>query len=126
MEPNNDVVLNNFSYYLSLRKENLDEAEQMSRSVVQRNPTNPTYLDTFAWVLYQQGKYTEAKAIMELALGNGGDQEAILLEHYGDILWKSGEKEHALEYWKKAQAMEYSGVSKFLNEKIDTQTLIDN
>ncbi|MCL2027646.1 MAG: tetratricopeptide repeat protein [Bacteroidales bacterium] len=126
IEPNDDLVLNNFSYYLSLRKENLDEAERMSRSVVQRNPNNPTYLDTFAWVLYQQGKYAEAKAVMELALKNGGDDQAILLEHYGDILYKTNEKELALEYWKKAQNLDDSSVSEFLNEKINTQTLIEN
>jgi tetratricopeptide (TPR) repeat protein len=126
IEPDNDMFLNNFAYFLSLRKENLDEAERMARFVVQRNPTNPTYLDTFAWVLYKQGKYEEAKVIIELALRHGGDQEATLLEHFGDILYKLGEKERALEYWEKAQALEYSGASEFLNEKINTQTLIEN
>jgi tetratricopeptide (TPR) repeat protein len=126
IEPDNDVFLNNFAYFLSLRKENLNEAERMARFVAQRNPNNPTYLDTFAWVLYKQGKYTEARAIMELALKHGGNQEAILLEHFGDILWKLGEKEQALDYWKKAEILEYSGVSEFLHEKIRTQTLIEN
>jgi tetratricopeptide (TPR) repeat protein len=126
IEPDNDMFLNNFAYFLSLRRENLDEAERMARFVVQRNPTNPTYLDTFAWVLYKQGKYTEAKTVMELALLHGGNEEAVLLEHFGDILWKLGEKERALEYWKKAEVLESSDVSEFLNEKINTQTLIEN
>jgi len=126
IDPNDNVVLNNFAYFLSLRREHLDEAEEMARAVVQRNPNNPTFLDTFAWVLYKQGKYEQAKAIMEMALQNGGDTEAVLLEHYGDILWKTGEKEQALEYWKKAQALGSSDVSEFLNKKIETQTLIEN
>jgi tetratricopeptide (TPR) repeat protein len=126
IEPENMTVLNNFAYFLSLRGENLDEAERMSRLVAQRNPDNPTFLDTFAWVLYKQGKYAEAKSVMELALEHGGNEEAVLLEHYGDILWKIGEKDRALDYWKKAQALEYSGVSEFLNEKIRTETLIEN
>ena len=126
IDPNDDIVLNNFAYFLSLRREHLDEAEEMARAVVQRNPNNPTFLDTFAWVLYKQGKYEQAKAIMEMALQNGGDTEAVLLEHYGDILWKTGEKERALEYWKKAQALGSSDVSEFLNKKIETQTLIEN
>jgi len=126
IDPNNDITLNNFAYFLSLRGENLEEAEEMSRAVVQRNPTNPTFLDTFAWVLYKQGRYEEAKAIMDLALQNGGEGEAVLLEHYGDILWKVGEKKRALEYWKKAQALDSSDVSEFLNQKIKNQTLIEN
>jgi tetratricopeptide (TPR) repeat protein len=126
IDPNSVIVLNNFAYFLSLRKENLDEAERMTRSVCQREPTNPTYLDTFAWVLYQQGKYTEAKAIMELALENGGDKEAVLLEHYGDILWKTGEKKRALEYWRQAQTIDAEACSEFLNDKIKTETLIEN
>jgi tetratricopeptide (TPR) repeat protein len=122
----NLTVLNNFAYFLSLRKENLNEAEEMARKACQKAPANPTFLDTFAWVLYRQGKYSEAKAIMELALENGGDQEAVLLEHYGDILWKSNEKERALEYWKQAQTIDEKACSEFLNEKIKTQTLIEN
>ena len=126
IDPENIIVLNNFAYFLSLRKEHLEEAEQMARLACQIDPNNPTFLDTFAWVLYQRGKYTEAKAIMELALQNGGDNEAVLLEHYGDILWKNNEKERALEFWKLAQALDEKACSEFLNEKIETKTLIEN
>ena len=125
LDPENTAVLNNFAYFLSLRRERLDEAEEMARLVCQRNPTNPTYLDTFAWVLYQQGRYAEAREIMEVALLHGGNEEAVLLEHYGDILWKINERERALEYWKKAQTLDESAGSEFLGEKIRTQTLIE-
>jgi tetratricopeptide (TPR) repeat protein len=126
LNPQNVIVLNNFAYYLSLRKEHLNEAEEMARLACQMEPTSPTFLDTFAWVLYQRGKYAEAKAIIEMALQYGGDQEAVLLEHYGDILWKNNEKERALVFWKQAQALDSKDVSEFLNEKITTETLIEN
>ena len=126
IDPENLVVLNNFAYFLSLRRENLEEAERMARLVCQREPTNPTFLDTYAWVLYKQGKYDEARTILELALEHGGEKEAVILEHYGDILWKTGEKERALEFWKKAQAMKDKNTSEFLDEKIRTETLIEN
>jgi len=125
IDPNSVVVLNNFAYFLSLRKENLEEAERMARLACQAEPTNPTFLDTFAWVLYQQGRYEEARAIMELALDNGGDSEAVILEHYGDILWKTGDKECALDFWKKAYELDAEACSDFLREKINTQTLIE-
>ncbi|MCL2417535.1 MAG: tetratricopeptide repeat protein [Bacteroidales bacterium] len=126
LEPENYIALNNFSYFLALRRENLEEAEQMSLFVVQRNPTNSTFLDTHAWVLFKQGRFDDARVIMELAIEFGGYEHAIILEQYGDILWKTGDKERALEQWKKAQAMEYAGSSQFLDEKIQTRTWIGN
>ncbi|MDR2906890.1 MAG: tetratricopeptide repeat protein [Bacteroidales bacterium] len=126
IEPENALVLNNFAYFLSVRKEQLDEAEKMARLVCQRNPNNPTYLDTFAWVLYQRGKYKEAKSIMELALKYSVSQEATLLEHYGDILWKFGDKDQALNFWKQAKGVDEAACSDVLNQKIETQNLIEN
>jgi tetratricopeptide (TPR) repeat protein len=126
IDPQNVLVLNNFSYFLSLRKEHLNEAERMSRLACQKEPNNPTYLDTFAWVLYQQGKYKEAKNIMELAMRHGGDKEAVLLEHYGDILWKFGDKARALELWKQAKNLDEKACSEFLNDKIQSQNIIEN
>ncbi|MCL2414613.1 MAG: tetratricopeptide repeat protein [Bacteroidales bacterium] len=126
LEPENYTFLNNFAYFLALRRENLDEAERMSLFVVQRNPTNPTFLDTHAWVLFKRGKFDEARIIMELAIEFGGYEHAVILEQYGDILWKTGDKERAVEYWKKAQAMKYARSSEFLDEKVRTRTWIGN
>ncbi len=125
IEPENTLVLNNFAYYLSLRKEHLDEAEEMAKKTCRKHPTDPTYLDTFAWVLYQRGKYKEAKEIMEFAMKHGGNEEATLLEHFGDILWKNGEKERALDLWKQAKTLNESAASEELNEKIKTESLIE-
>ncbi|MGI9547185.1 MAG: tetratricopeptide repeat protein, partial [Flavobacteriaceae bacterium] len=81
-DPNNDHVLNNYSYFLSLRKEKLDKARRMSTKLVKNNPGNPTFLDTHAWVLYMQGDYKEAKKFLELALEK--DASGTIIEHYGD------------------------------------------
>ena len=64
-KPDDAMVLNNYAYYLSLQQRNLDTAEQMSRRSNELEPDNPTYLDTLAWVLYQQGRYAEAKQLMD-------------------------------------------------------------
>jgi len=126
LEPENYTFLNNFAYFLALRRENLEEAERMSLFVVQRNPTNPTFLDTHAWVLFKRGKFDQARIIMELAIEFGGYEHAVILEQYGDILWKTGDKERAVELWKKAQAMKYARSSEFLDEKVRTKTWIGN
>ena len=104
-KPDNIGALNNYAYYLSVERKQLDKAEEMSYRTVQAQPTNNTYLDTYAWILFEKGKYVEAKIYMDQAMQNGGDQSSIETEHCGDIYWMNGEKEKALEYWKKAEVL---------------------
>jgi tetratricopeptide (TPR) repeat protein len=113
--PNNDVVLNNYSFYLSLRKENLEKAEKMAAQLIKDHPTNATYLDTYAWVLYARDKYKEAKKVMEKAISTG-EANATHFEHYGDILFKLGEVENAVTQWEKARGLTTN--SEILNKKI--------
>ncbi len=119
-DPQNDPVLNNFSYYLSLRKQKLDRAKEMSFSVIERNPENSTYLDTYAWVLYVQKDYVNAKKYLEKAV-NTGKASPTVIEHYGDALYQVGEKEKALEQWLKAKQMGQNNPN--LNRKIETKQL---
>ncbi len=117
LNPQNLPVLNNYSYYLSLERRNLDKAEQMSGITIKAEPTNPTYLDTYGWILFEQGAYTMAKIYIEKAIEYGKDDlSAEVLEHYGDVLAVTGEKEKAVEQWKKAK--ELGRGSKTLNRKI--------
>lgn len=116
IQPENALVLNNWSYYLSLRKVKLDLAEEMIQKAVKIEPKNPSYLDTYAWVMYQQGKFKEALEWMELALASAGADKATLYEHYGDILYRVGEEAKALDYWRKAKAAGMQ--SDFIDRKI--------
>lgn len=100
--PNNINTLNNYAYYLSVERTNLDKAEEMSFLTVKAEPENSTYLDTYAWILFEKGKFTEARIYIEQAMKNGGDSSQVIVEHCGDIYFKLGEKGKALELWKKA------------------------
>lgn len=122
-EPNNVIVLNNYSYYLSVKNENLEKAKSMSSICVKLESENSTYLDTHAWVLYQLGEYDNARIVMEKAMEFGGEESAVVVEHYGDILFRLGNNEKALEEWKKA--MEIGEGSKYLAEKVKTGTIPD-
>lgn len=104
-DPENDHVLNNYSYFLSLRKEKLDRAREMSSKLVKKHPDNATYLDTHAWVLYMQKDYKGARQYLEKALENPQNVSATIVEHYGDVLSRLGEKDKAIEQWKKAREM---------------------
>lgn len=102
---NNAPVLNNYSYFLTLDKKDLKKAERMAAQCIKLEPDNATYLDTYAWVFFVQGNYTLAKIYIENALLKDKTNSAELVDHYGDILYMSGEKDKALEQWKKAKEM---------------------
>lgn len=104
-KPDNIGALNNYAYYLSVEKKDLDKAEEMSYKTVKAEPTNNTYLDTYAWILFEKGKYAEARIYIDQALQNGGDKSSVVVEHCGDIYWMTDEPEKALEYWKQAEKL---------------------
>lgn len=103
LDPENANVMNNWAYYLSLRNERLDKAEKMGLRANQLVKDNSSYEDTYAWVLYKQKNYEEAKKWLEKAFDHGGRDNGTLLEHYGDILYQMGQTEKAFEYWQKAK-----------------------
>jgi tetratricopeptide (TPR) repeat protein len=117
------MLLNNWAYYLSQRKEKLDKAEEMSLMTIEIESTNPTYLDTYAWILYQQNKLDKATEYIEKALMWGGNSNAVIVEHYGDILYKAGNTEKAQEQWEKAKTLGKGSV--LLEKKIIEKRLIE-
>ena len=107
--------LNNYAYYLSLLGERLDEAEQMSYRTVKAEPENATYLDTYAWILFRQERYAEAKIYIEQALRDSLI-DGVVKEHAGDIFALNGDIDKAMELWQQAQANDPD--NKLLRRKI--------
>jgi len=101
-DPNNHMVLNNYSYYLAQRGERLMKAKEWSYITVRENPDNSTFLDTYAWVLYKLGSYEEAEQYILRALEKGGDNDPEVNEHAGDIQLALESFEIALSYYHKA------------------------
>ncbi|CAM3587375.1 tetratricopeptide repeat protein [Pontibacter korlensis] len=120
-DANNEHVLNNYSYFLSLRGENLPRAKQMSEQLIKLHPNNPTYLDTHAWVLYKMGEYTTARKYLEQAVAISDD--ATIVEHYGDVLFKLGKQEEAVSQWQKAKLK--GEASAFIDRKIKEKKLYE-
>lgn len=100
----NVAALNNYAYYLSLENRDLHKAELMSYKAIKAEPTNATYLDTYAWILFVEERYADAKNYIDETLNNVDSLESntAILEHAGDIYSMNGLTEKALEYWKKA------------------------
>jgi tetratricopeptide (TPR) repeat protein len=120
----NVVVLNNYSYFLSLAKKDLKRAERMSAQCIKLEPDNATYLDTYAWIFFMQGNYSLAKIYIESALEKDKSNSAELVDHYGDILFMMGDKEKAVEQWKKAKDL--GKESSVLDRKISEGVYIED
>ena len=95
-------MLNNYAYNLSLVQQDLDKAEQMSSVTIKKEPANSTYLDTYAWILYQKERYEEANMYISQALQNDTTHSAVLLDHAGDIAYRLGDVEKAVDFWRQA------------------------
>ena len=123
INPLDTYILNNYSYYLSLRGVDLQKAEAMMIKCIQASPNNATYLDTYGWVLFTLKKYQEARQVQASAVRLDAGRNGILLEHYADILFKCGEIDDALEYWNKA--LKTGKYSTLLEKKIQTKNYIE-
>ena len=121
--PSNIGALNNYAYYLSVEHRDLDKAEEMSYKTVKAEPNNATYLDTYAWILFEKGNYAEARIYIDNAMkSEGGDKSDVIVEHCGDIYYMTGDVDGALTYWKKA--LEMGSESKTLKQKIEKKKYI--
>ncbi len=116
--PMNVLAMNNYAYYLSLEKMDLTKAERLSAETVRLEPTNSTYLDTYAYILFQKENYTLAKFYIEKAVENMSEEQksATIYLHCGEIYWAVGEKKKALKMWEKG--LELEGENKELKQKI--------
>ena len=94
--------LNNYAYYLSEKEIHLEKAEQMSYRAIKAEPKNATFLDTYAWILFKESRYAEAKIYIDQTLQCDSDSSAVLLEHAGDIYYHTGDKERAVALWQQA------------------------
>ncbi|MBW8686534.1 tetratricopeptide repeat protein [Chitinophaga rhizophila] len=104
LKPNDAMVLNNFSYYLSLRGEQLSKAESMSKRSLELEPESTNFMDTYAWILFRMARYEQAREWMEKAMQYEEAREnPNMLEHYGDILFNLHQVDKALEYWQLAK-----------------------
>lgn len=100
----NVMALNNYAYYLSEKGVDLHKAESMSYKTIKAEPNNGTYLDTYAWILFMEERYADAKTYIDQALKNRDStaDNSTVLEHAGDIYYMNGMADESVDFWKKA------------------------
>ncbi len=122
VQPDNAEILNNYAFHLAVRGQQLEKARAMSEKLVKQQPTVANYLDTHAWVLYKLGEYEPARGFLEKALKDRPDPD--LLEHYGDVLWRLGKPDEALQQWQRARQLQREP-SDTLERKIHDKNLYE-
>ncbi len=123
IDPDNSYVLNNYAYYLSLRNENLAKAETMSAKSLKLDAANAANMDTYGWILYKLGRYTEAVQWVEKAIAATPSPDTDLLEHLGDIYFKLGNIDKAVDNWQNAHKIGKG--SEFLEKKIKERKMYE-
>ncbi len=125
--PDDIMTLNNYAYILAVNNDDIEKAEKLSKKTIEKEPLNYIYLDTYAYILMKQGKLTYAKFYIEQAMEYmKSDPDAVVYEHYGDILFKTGDVDKAMEMWLKAYGMEREGLDKEkLGRKIENKQYVE-
>lgn len=121
-EPENAIARNNYAYFLSLRGVNLNKAKELVAGLVEKEPNNATYLDTYAWVLYKLGEFENAKKYLEKAVENDAGN-GVILEHLGDAWYQTGNVDKALQFWRLAK--EKGETSEWIDKKITDKKLYE-
>jgi Tfp pilus assembly protein PilF len=115
----NVVVLNNYSYSLAVRGDNMSKAIAMSKYTIEKEPNNATYLDTYAWVMFRSNNLSDAEKYIKRAIQYGGGTNPEILSHYGDILAKMGKTKDAIAAWNEALKYGDSELESMLRIKIE-------
>ena len=88
----------------------------MAKEANNQVPDSPNFIDTYAWVLFLKGNFAEAEILLKKAISLSANPNGIILEHFGDVLFKLNKKEEAIISWEKAK--ETGEASQFIEEKI--------
>lgn len=115
LDPDNDVALNNYAYYLSERETRLDKAKEMAKRALELNPENAAFLDTMGWVYFKLGEYEKAHEYIRASIETG-DASAEVMEHMGDVYDKLGDPDRAHYWWQKA--LEKDDTRTYLKERL--------
>ena len=116
INPDEVLILNNYAYFLAEGDRDLKKALKMAEKVMQTEGENPTYIDTYAWVLYKMGKYKDSYKAMMRIFDMNDERDPEILEHMGFILKAMGKCKEATGYWK--MSIEADTAKTYLEEEI--------
>jgi len=101
LDPKNADALNYLGYSLAEEGRDLDKAMTMIQTALEKEPDNPFFLDSLAWVYFRLHRTQDALTAIHKAIGHKV-KDAIIWEHYGDIAVAAGRRDEAKQAYGKA------------------------
>lgn len=98
MDPDFSDALNYVAYNLAESGKDLTRALELVKKALESKPEDAYYIDTLGWVYYQMGDYESAEKELSRAVQFSG-KDAVILEHYGDVLKKRGKLNEARQVY---------------------------
>ncbi len=105
IDPNDAYVLNYLAYSWLERDYKIRDAIEMLEKAYSLKENDPYIIDSIGWAYYLTDDYVKAEIYLKRAVELMPD-DAIVNDHYGDILWKLGRKIQARYFWKSVSKME--------------------
>jgi Flp pilus assembly protein TadD len=103
LAPANPTLQNNLGYLILERGGNVEEASRLIEAALDKEPGNPSTMDSWGWALYKQGKFHESEETLRKAVSlTPYSPEAH--RHLGETLLKLDRLQEALEEWERALA----------------------
>ncbi|MDQ6983042.1 MAG: tetratricopeptide repeat protein [Mariprofundus sp.] len=105
-QPNDAEALNFLGYTYAVQGMNLNKAIALIKLALIQKPDDGYYLDSLAWAYYKKGDYPKAAITQTRALKKVTD-DAVMYDHYGDIMWKNSRPKAARQAWQKAIELKF-------------------
>ena len=120
IDPDDAYVLNYLAYSWLERDHKIKEAMEMLEKAYSLKENDPYIIDSIGWAYFLTDDYVKAETYLKRAVELMPD-DAIVNDHYGDILWKLGRKIQARYFWKSVSKME--DVDEELLQKINQKII---
>lgn len=119
-EPENAPALNYLGYMLAERGDRLDESVDYIKRALAIEPDNGSYLDSIGWAYFKDGKLELALNNLERA-ANQLQDNSVVQDHYGEVLFKLGRYDAAIGAWNKALSGDGDSINRSdIDKKIRT------
>jgi len=115
ISPKQAEVLNYLAYSWLEKKINLDQAKEMLIEAVSISKGQGYILDSLGWAYFLLKDFDKAEELLQIAYEKE-PSEAVIYDHYGDVLWTNGKEIQARYVWQ--NAIKLKNIEKDLKEAI--------
>ena len=120
ISPKQPEVLNYLAYSWLEKKINLDKAKEMLVEAVNLSKGRGYILDSLGWAYFLLKDFDKAEEILQTAYEKE-PSEAVIYDHYGDVLWTNGKQIQARYVWQ--NAIKLKNIEQDLKESINKKII---